>query len=252
MTKTKMVLNGNGLESANLEVQARELDRQIRTRLQEAERSLIEVGRLLTQMRESGLWKYLPVRYSGWEDYVNSVMGPRARSTLHETVAAYSLTRGSHPIPPDVVNKMGVKRAAQVARLEPEERTPEIREAATTAPVAVVRNKVQAKLNTKLPPDERRPMLKMFAINLPEATVSELEELLEVMCYMKDIRDGDNTQTMRQKAMSAMIWATQQFLAEELSEALEFQKAKEGLGDSPAAEVSEEEEGYDFQNDNQS
>jgi hypothetical protein len=251
--KGKGLAPGNGQE--NLVEQARKLHQQIRAKLKEAQRPLIDLGRLMTRMRESGLWKYLPGRYRGWEDYVNDVMGSRARSSLHEIVAAYSLTQGSNPIPPEDVERMGVKRAAQVARLKGEQRTPEIREMAKTEPVMVVRNKVQAVLNQELPADEQKPMLKLLAINLPEETVQRFETLMEVMVYMEGIRDGDNTQTMRAKAFNAMLWSTEQYLAPELAQAEKLRKASEGAYDSPAASAQEdfpeEEEDHEFPDDGQ-
>ena len=215
MTTAKVALKGKGLVSRNaqdnLAQQARELDRQIRSKLKEAQRPLIDLGRLMREMRESGLWKYLG--YRGWEHYVNDVMGSRARSSLHEIVAAYSLTQGSNPIPPEDVNAMGVKRAAQLARLKPEQLTPEIREMAKTEPVMAVRNKVQAVLNQTLPPDEQKPMLKLLAINLPDDYVAMFEELMEIGVYMVGIRDGDNTQTMRAKVFHSMLISFREYMA---------------------------------------
>jgi hypothetical protein len=134
----------------NLVTQARELDQQIRAKLKEVECPLIDLGRLMTQMRESGLWKYLPGRHRGWEDYVNGVMGLRARSSLHEIVAAYSLTQGAQPISPEVVNRMGIKRAAQLARLKPEDRTPATINAAITRTVDSFKQVVQNKAERRL------------------------------------------------------------------------------------------------------
>ena len=130
---------------------------------------------------------------------------------------------------------MGIKRAAEVARLEPEQRTPEIRQMAKTEPVMVVRNRVQAILNAELPKDEQKPMLKLLAINLPEEYVDEFEELMEVAIWMEGIRDGDNTQSMRAKAFQSMLFSFREYMAVELSEALAYMKAKRGLDDSSAA-----------------
>jgi len=234
----------------NLAEQAIALDRQIKAAVKVARRSVTDLGALLAQMRESRLWEHLPRHYRGWEDYARSVLGSGGHSILHETLAAFSLTKGAHAIPPEDVNTMGVKRAALVARLNPEQRTPEIREMAKTEPVMVLRNKVQAKLNETLPADEQKPMLQLLSINLPQQYVDEFEELMELMVFMYGLRDGDRTQTLRHKAFHAMLQAAREYWAEELSEALKLRKAQEGLGDSPAASAQEdfpeEEEGLDF------
>jgi hypothetical protein len=259
MTKAKMALKGNGLAAGNgrdnlvKQARARDLDQQIRAKRKEVDPPLIELGRLMARMRESELWKYLPIRYHGWEDYFNDVMGPRSRSTIHEIAAAFSLTEGSNPIPPEDVIRMGRKKAAQIARLKPEQRTPEIREMAKTEPVMVVRNRVQAVLNQELPADEQKPMLKLLAINLPEELVLQFEELMEDGIWMVGIRDGDDTQTMRAKVFGTMLISFQEYMAPELAEGMKHRKAKEGIHDSPAASAQEdspeEDEGHDFSDD---
>jgi hypothetical protein len=223
-----------------LTVQAKLLDGQIRAAVTAVHYSLTELGRLLTQMRQLALWQYLPDSYRGWEHYVQEVIGSRAHSSLYEIVAAHTLTQGACAVPPAVVNRMGVKRAAQVARLEPQHRTPEIVQAAMTESVVAVRNRVQAKLNESLPADEQKPATAMFAINLPLETIDDLEELLEIMVHMEGVRDGDTTLSMRQKSFHTMIWATKQFLAEELAEALQLKRAKEGIHDSQAGTAQED------------
>jgi hypothetical protein len=244
MTKAKMALKGNGLAAGNgrdnLVKQARDLDQQIRAKRKEVDPPLIELGRLMARMRESELWKYLPIRYHGWEDYFNDVMGPRSRSTIHEIVAAYSLTQGSDPITPEDVSRMGVKRAAQLARLHPEDRTPATIRAATTETVMAVRNRVQAVLNQELPADEQKPMLKLLAINLPEDLVDDFEQLMEVLAYTDGARDGDQSLTIRAKSFKLILIGAQQHWAQELAEALKRMKAEAGVNDSPAACAKED------------
>jgi hypothetical protein len=130
MTTAKATLKGKVLAPRNgqdnLAEQAKQLDRQIRAAVKAAQRSLIDLGRLLAQMRELALWEHLPGHYRGWEHYAQTVMGPRARSSLHEIVAAYSLTQGPHAIPAEVVNRMGIKRAG--AARSTQTRTTEVRD----------------------------------------------------------------------------------------------------------------------------
>ena len=239
----------------NLEQQAVQLDRKIRAKAKTLHTDITELGALLARIKDRHLWQYLPgQKFRTFQQYATAALGQAiSRSRLYESVTAHMLTEGENPIPAEEVKQMGIKRAVEVSRLAPEQRTPEIREMAKTEPVMVVRNKVQAVLNQELPADEQKPMLKLLAINLPEETVQRFETLMEVMVYMEGIRDGDNTQTMRAKAFNAMLWSTEQYLAPELAQAEKLRKASEGAYDSPAASAQEdfpeEEEDHEFPDD---
>jgi hypothetical protein len=91
----------------NLADRAIALDRQIKAAVKVAKSSLTDVGRLLARMKESRLWEHLPHHYRGWENYAQSVLGPKAHSSLQEFVTAYSLTEGSNPISPEDVDSDG-------------------------------------------------------------------------------------------------------------------------------------------------
>jgi hypothetical protein len=54
---------------------------------------------------------------------------------------------------------------------------------------------------------------------------------------MEGIRDGDRTQSMRQKFFGAMIVATQEYYALELADAREYKAALKTMETSPAAEA---------------
>jgi hypothetical protein len=237
----KTECNGTGRASVqraaqkDLTQQAIELDREIKAAVDGVRRSLTDLGRLLARMKESRLWEHVPGQFRGWEDYMRSVLGSRAHSSLYEAVAAFSLTEGSNPIPLEEVNRMGIKKSAQVARLKPEQRTPEIIQAAVSEPLLSVRNRIQATLNETLPPTEQKPILKLLAINLPEQYVDDFEDLMEIMHYMEGIRDGDRTLTMRSKAFHAMLVATHHYWGPELAQAMILKRRKEALDKSQAA-----------------
>jgi hypothetical protein len=241
MTKTRKTLKPGGPTQEELAKQARQLDRKIRAAVEVAQGSMTDLGRLLAQMRELALWRYLPGHYRGWEHYAQAVIGSRAHSSLYEIVGAYSLTEGEHAIASPVVNKMGVKRAAQVARLKPEQRTPAIIHAATSKSVAAVKQVVQETLNMELPPDEQKEATQLLAINLPVSMIAEFEELMEIGIWMEGIRDGDRTQTMRQKFFGVMIVATREYYAVELADAMQYKAAQEA-NENKTRQASEEEE----------
>ena len=254
--------NGSNVEAVGsthglkrLVEEAKQLDREIRAAVRALGKSYTELGARLARMKERHLRQYLPgKKYKSFEEYATAALGQAiSRSRGYELVTAYMLTTGENPIPAQEVDQMGIKRAVEVARLRPKQRTPEIREMAKTEPVVVVRNKVQAILNADLPADEKKPMLKLVAINVPEAYAAEFEEDMEVGIYMEGIRDGDNTQTMRHKVFQAMLIAFREYYALELAEALKLMKAEAATHDSPAAEAQEhfpeDEEGHDFSDD---
>lgn len=202
------------------------------------------LGRQLARLRDHDLWKNISdqkgvPRFRRWTEVSECLFGPMARRKCYELINSSSLTVGENAVSPEDVKKMGIKRAAELARLPPSQRSLEIISVAKTEPVMAVRNKVQRILNQGLPKDEQKPMLKLLAINLPEDIVADFEEIMEVGVYMDGIRDGDNTQTMRAKVFNCMLIAMREYYAAELSEALQRMRAEAGKDVSPAAEAQD-------------
>jgi hypothetical protein len=229
------------MDNTKIEVQARQLDHEIRAVVLDARKSFVKLGQLIAKMRERQLWTHLLDRegkqkYRSLEDYVMSAVGPMARGKYFQIIAAHSLTEGENAIPATTVERMGPVKAAEVARLEPKDRTPDIIEAATKEPVGVVRNKVQAKLNESLPLEETREPTRLVSINLAESVANAFEDLIELMTFMAGIRDSDNSQTMRTKAVGAMIIATQNYFSEELAVAEKYKAAQEGINECNSAQ----------------
>lgn len=214
----------------------------------QTERGIANLGQLIAELRENNLWKYDTTkegqgRFASWPEVVQAVVGPMADRKLYELTDCYSLTKGPNPIPAEEVEQYGIKRAVEVARLRPDQRTPEIRKMAKTEPVMLVRNRVQAILNEELPKDQQKPMLKLLAINLPENLVQEFEKLLEVLGHTDGARDGDDTQTIRHKAFNLLLIGAREYWALELADALKRMKAEAAANDSRVAEAQE---GEDF------
>jgi len=214
----------------------------------------VDLGKLASDLRKDSLWKHVTdgngrPRFRQWTEVLEAVLGRMARKRAYDVLGCFELTQGDNPIPASEVRRMGISRAAEVARLEPTDRTPEIRTAAVTKSVLEVRNQVQEKLNAKLPKDKQKAMLKLLAINLPEAYVREFEEDMEVGIFMEGIRDGDNTQTMRHKVFHAMLIAFREYYVQELAAALKLMKAQAGVNGSPAAEAAEEQDFPDVENE---
>jgi hypothetical protein len=163
-----------------------------------------------------------------------------ARKRAYDVLGCFELTQGDNPIPASEVRRMGISRAAQVARLEPTDRTPEIRKAAVTRSVLEVRNQVQQKLNAKLPPTEHKPILSLLAINLPEDYVTEFEELIELLGHTDGARDGDSTQSIRAKPFKLMLIGANEYWAQEIAAVMRQMKAEAATHDSPASQSQED------------
>jgi hypothetical protein len=208
---------------------------------QEAEKGLSELARHVAELRDNDLWKHITngngkPRFRRWTEVAKCLYGGKSDRNYYELADCQSLALGKNPIPPREVQQYGIKRAVEVARLKPEQRTPEIREMAKTEPVMVVRNKVQQILNQDLPKDEQKPMLKLLAINLPEQYVQEFEELIELLGHTEGARDGDSTQAIRAKAFNLMLIGAAEYWAQEIAAVMREMKAEAATHDSPAAQ----------------
>ena len=183
-------------------------------------------------MRDHHLWKYLLDKnrkpaFRRFEDYVASVVGPTmGRTTIYALLAIHDLTRGPNPIAPETIQRMGRVKATELVRLPPEDRRDMLKYCLQNSALEV-RSAVQKKLNLSLPAEEQREPTVFFAVNLPVSTRDALEELLEIGIWMEGIRDGDRTQSLRQKFFGAMVVATREYYATELAEALQYKKAME-------------------------
>lgn len=206
--------------------EARRLDQEIRSAINTAQRSLIEVGALLARMKERSLWEHLPGGYRRWDDYVRDVIGPMSRSTVYEMLAAHALTLGTNPVPAATVNRIGVKKAAELARLEPHERTPELIEAAVTEPLPSVKKRVQDRINENLPLDQRKEVKIKFVRSFTLPVIREYENFMKIAVNMEGIRDGDFTLTREEKVLLALISHFRANFTVELEEAAQYLETK--------------------------
>jgi hypothetical protein len=100
---------------------------------------------------------------------------------------------------------MGIKRAYEVSRLTPAQRTADIITLAMTQPVPTVRNAVQAILNQELPKDKQKEPGQSFVRMLTPTIIERYEALEERAVWMEGICDHDPTLTAKQKVFLAMI-----------------------------------------------
>jgi len=257
-----------GVEIAGGELQdaAARLDVKIRQEWQESERSMVRLAGLLSRMREQALWTYLidlrptckacgrqklPCRnpctcvepefapgtkpYARFSDYVTAVTG-LAHTTLYDRLAIYGLTQGSDALDPKDVEEMGAKNAAEIAKLDPKDRTEDVIEAAKKESTRKVKKLVQEKLNEKLDPEERKDPTFMFARNLDEPTIELIEEIEKNGIWIEAVRNGDKSVSQLVKLWN-YVWA--RFVldyGEELEEGRRYREAMEAAAVRDAEE----------------
>ena len=119
-----------------------------------------------------------------------------ARSKVYDLLAIARLGSGPNPVPPETIQKLGRIKAAEIARLSPEDRSPELLHEALAHSVPAARRRVQE--NMSLP------------------------------CYLERVRDGDRTLTLRAKFMLALIVNFEMNFEPELAEADSYLEAIDG------------------------
>src|SRR5438128_6759713 len=127
MIKAKKALKREVLpaKKQKLVARAKQLDQEIRREVGSLDRSMTKLAGMLAKMRAEHLWQYLR-GFRKFEDYAQHVLGKMARSKVFNLVAIHGLTEGPDPIPAEMVERLGRKTAVELARLSPEERTPDM------------------------------------------------------------------------------------------------------------------------------
>lgn len=212
-------------------IEAQKLDREIRLQWKSAKQSITKLAQLLNRMRESRAWQHLNAQhYRTFHEYVESVTGAElSRSRMFELLAAHGLTEGENPVSTRDVDKLGIKKSVQIARLEPRQRTPELIRKAVNCSLREVTRAVEEKLNAELPLEEQREPTILFARNYPATVVARFEDLEERAIWMEGIRDGDTALSLRAKFMVALVANFEANFAEELREADRYGEAMEAM-----------------------
>ena len=258
---------------------ANKLDVKIRQEWQESERSMVRLAGLLSKMREKALWSYLiDIRtrckhcdklksasvqqargnqctcvepefatgnkpYRRFSEYVSAITGSgMAHTKLYDMLAIYGLTQGEDALDPKDVEEMGPKNAAEVARLEPGDRTPDVIEAAKKESTRKVKKIVQEKLNEKLDPEERKDPTFMFARNLDEPTIELIEQIEKDGIWIEAVRNGDKSVSQLVKLWN-YVWA--KFVLdyqEELEEGRRYREAQDAAKAQEIENVGSEDE----------
>jgi hypothetical protein len=182
----------------------------VRTAMASTKKPLVKIASLLTKMKESELWQRVkdPTHAQGFSDfqsYKQAVIASFGQSRFYEILSTHELTQGKSPVSDSDIEKMGLKKAAEVAKLNPEQRTKEIVELATKAPLAKVKQRVREVLNKHLPQDLKKEYTVSFVRSMTPSIVARYEALEANGVWLEGICDHDPTMTAKQKLLLAVI-----------------------------------------------
>jgi hypothetical protein len=223
---------------------ANRLDVEIRREWQKSQTSLLKVSGMLATMRNEKLWIELinpetKDAYKRFSDYVCEVTGNKiAHTKLYELLAIYGLTQGEDALDPKDVDEMGAKNAAEIARLDPKDRTPEVVESAKKESTRKLKKLVQEKLNEKLDPEDRKEPTFMLGRNLDEPTIELIEQIEQDGIWIEAVRNGDNSVSQLVKLWN-YVWSM--FVLDHQEEIAEGQKYREAMEAAKVAEVAGDE-----------
>ena len=199
---------------------------------QTAQESFLELAAHLAKMKQGNLWagvsdKDHPEGFNDWTAYRQFVLGDMGKTRLYELIAIHELTQGDKPIAPSIIKRMGIKRAYEFSRVEPEKRSPQLITLAQSAPLAEVKEAVQSLINEDLPKDRQKEHTVAFVRMLPPSLIAKYEELEEDGIWLEGIRDHDPSMTSKQKFFAALLANFRATHLEELQEAKDFRLAHE-------------------------
>ena len=194
-----------------------------RTATDAARRELMHFGRLCDEARSLELHKYVRKPgsrkgYVSFEEYIHDLTGGQlSKSNLYNSINLHKLTQGPNALPEEDVAAMPVQNACLLGRLKPEQRTPDLVEAAKKASKREFPAKIQDKLNEDLPAAQQRTPRVDFFRKLHPTVANKLEETIEMFTHLRVVRDGDRELTLQEKAIYAICNAAEQFASEDLA-----------------------------------
>jgi len=224
--KSKSKANGKVLANGDrvvLESRAIVVDRELTGYLEGVNQSFLDMSKLLAEVAEKKLWLYLPDPrpnshgFKNIKDYGNYRFGKMGKSKVYELISIAALTEGPNALTEKEIRKLGPKKSAALARMEPEKRTPEVIDKATTLTFAEVDAMVQESVNEDLPEDQRTETTVMFARTVAVSVAAEMERLEAVGINMEGIRSADRSVSRVSKFWGCAVLAMRHYFAEELA-----------------------------------
>jgi hypothetical protein len=163
-------LTSLALEAAELDEQLKAQWAGVKAAIGAVKKVSIRFGKLCEEIRAKELHKY--VRKPGsrksfvsFAEYIcDRTDGEVSKGTIYVAIELYRLTQGPNALTEEDVAGMPVQNACLLGRLKPEQRTPDIVEAAKKTSKREFPAKIQAKLNEYLPAEQQRtPRVDFFS-----------------------------------------------------------------------------------------
>jgi hypothetical protein len=218
-----------------LSERANYVDKQLDKCVSATKQSVTEICDFLAEIKDKKLWTFLtdpstgkafetPEKYASYR-LAPLKLGPLKKSKFYEMTAVASLTKGENAISQADVDQLGIKKAALVARVPVEKRTPKLIEAAKSKSVTQVNQLVQDVLNEDLPDDKKKEASVVFARTIAYSVAAELDELEAIGVNMEGIRNSDRSITLVSKFWGCVAIAMRAYYKKELEEAEQFMAA---------------------------
>lgn len=248
MTKKQQVLAPADLveKAQGLDTEARRLWAEMDSHLTAAEIISIPFGKCCTEMRDLELHRYVRKGsgrkgYPEFTDWIQSVTkGKFSKSSLYMAMGLHKLTEGPNAIPAEEVVQMPKENAYRLSTLEPEQRTPELVEAAKKTTKEKFPTRVQESLNTGKAEKDQVTIRKTFHRELAIQVFDMLEDTIEEFTLLEVVRDGDMTLTLQEKAIAAMVTSARTHCSDLLTEARRKREAEKAAAPDLPQEESDE------------
>jgi hypothetical protein len=215
-----------------LTAMAAEHDSNLALAVSQLSQSIIEIGKELAIMQDDKLSLYRYVKdpksdgdnrgcFRSWRDYARFRLGKMSTSKMYEYLSASMLTHGKKPIAAKEVEKLGIKKATQIARLPESKRTKKFIEEAKEQSVAEVKQAVDELLVLE---SERKAHLVPVTLGLPQEVVDLIADVERGGEWLEHVRDNDRTWTLRAKLWHQVWWEFFDNHREELKAAEQFKE----------------------------
>jgi uracil-DNA glycosylase len=215
-----------------LTAMAAEHDSNLALAVSQLSQSIVEIGKELAIMQDDKLSLYRYVKdpkssgddrgcFRSWRDYARYRLGKMSTSKMYEYLSASMLTHGKKPLNSHDVEELGIKRAAQIARLPESKRTKKLVKEAKEQSVAEVKQAVDELLT---PESERKAHLVPLTLGLPQEVVDLIADVERGGEWLEHVRDNDRTWTLRAKLWHQVWWEFYDNHREELKAAEQFKE----------------------------
>jgi hypothetical protein len=194
-----------------LTLMAAEHDANLALAVSTLSQSVVEIGKELAIMRDDELWRYVrdpkaEGAFLTWRDYARYRLGTMSTSKMYDYLSAASLIHGEKPMEAVEVERLGVKKSAQIARLPEKKRTKKLLKQIEDASVSSTKAIVEAILASDVAGEEPKARLVPFNIALPQEVIDLIEQVEHDGQFLETVRDNDRTWTLRAKLWHQVWW----------------------------------------------